>query len=118
VELSEETSKIRAEIRARQAEDGRKAMAEYHANAAALRARTDKLKALRLAREAREAAEARAKPASVAKARSGAKVSAPKVSASSASAAKVDTLSTPAGARRRPAARKSKASTKSAVENL
>jgi hypothetical protein len=71
VALSEETSKIRAEIRARQAEEGRKAMAEYHANAAAVRARTDKLRALRLAREA---AEARAKPASVEKARAGAKV--------------------------------------------
>jgi hypothetical protein len=57
-------------MRARQAEDGRKAMAEYHANAVAVRARMEKLKALRLAQEA---AEARNKPASVAKARTGTK---------------------------------------------
>lgn len=68
-------------MRARQAEDGRKAMAEYHANAVAVRARTEKLRALRLAQEAAEArnkpaAEARNKPASVAKARTGTKTGA------------------------------------------
>jgi hypothetical protein len=45
---------MRAEIRARQAEDGKKAMAEYEASAAATRAKTEKLKALRLAKEAAE----------------------------------------------------------------
>jgi hypothetical protein len=74
--LSDQTSKIRAEMRARQAEDGRKAMAEYHANAVAVRARMEKLRALRLAQEAAEAAEARNKPASVAKARTGTKAGA------------------------------------------
>jgi hypothetical protein len=43
---------MRAEIRARQAEDGKKAMAEYEASAAATRAKTEKLRALRLAKEA------------------------------------------------------------------
>jgi hypothetical protein len=54
--LTEEANKQRAEIRARQAEDGKKAMAEYEANAAATRAKTEKLRALRLARDAAEAA--------------------------------------------------------------
>jgi hypothetical protein len=54
--LTEEANKLRAEIRARQAEDGKKAMAEYEANAAATRAKTEKLRALRLARDAAEAA--------------------------------------------------------------
>ena len=53
--MAEDPSKVRAEIRARQAEDGRKAMAEYEANAAAMRVKTEKLRALRLAREAEEA---------------------------------------------------------------
>jgi len=84
--LSDQTSRVRAEIRARQAEDGRKAMAEYHADAVAVRAKTERLRALRLAREA----EARAKPASVEKARAGAKVTktrarAPKIPKPSAS---------------------------------
>jgi hypothetical protein len=56
--LTEDPKKLRAEIRARQAEDGKKAMAEYEANAAALRARTQKLREARLAREAAEPAEA------------------------------------------------------------
>jgi hypothetical protein len=47
---------MRAEIRARQAEDGKKAMAEYEASAAATRAKTEKLRALRLAKEAAELA--------------------------------------------------------------
>jgi hypothetical protein len=56
--LTEDPKKVRAEIRARQAEDGKKAMAEYEANAAAVRARTQKLREARLAREAAEPAEA------------------------------------------------------------
>jgi len=43
-------------LRARQAEEGRKAMAEYQANAAAVRLRTERLRALRLEREAAEQA--------------------------------------------------------------
>jgi len=39
-------------------EDGKKAMSEYEAEGAAIRARTAKLKALRLARDAAEAAAA------------------------------------------------------------
>jgi hypothetical protein len=63
---------MRAEIRARQAEDGRKAMAEYEASAAATRAKTEKLRALRLAREAAEAAAPKppAKPKAKAKSKS------------------------------------------------
>jgi DNA-binding protein H-NS len=52
----EAANKVRAEIRARQAEDGKKAMAEYEASAAATRAKTEKLRALRLARDAADAA--------------------------------------------------------------
>ena len=37
------------------AEDGRKAMAEYEAEQAAVRAKTERLRALRLAREAEQA---------------------------------------------------------------
>jgi membrane protein involved in colicin uptake len=54
--LADEPNKQRAEIRARQAEDGKKAMAEYEASAAATRVKTEKLRALRLAKEAAEAA--------------------------------------------------------------
>ena len=54
--MADDPSKMRAEIRARQAEDGKKAMAEYEASAAATRAKTEKLRALRLAKEAAEAA--------------------------------------------------------------
>ena len=54
--MADEPNKMRAEIRARQAEDGKKAMAEYEASAAATRAKTEKLRALRLARDAAEAA--------------------------------------------------------------
>jgi hypothetical protein len=46
-----------------QAEDAKKAMAEYHAQAAAIDANTARLRALRLAKEAEEAAAAPAKPA-------------------------------------------------------
>jgi hypothetical protein len=38
------------------AEDGRKAMSEYEAESAAIRAKTERLRALRLARDAAEAA--------------------------------------------------------------
>jgi hypothetical protein len=58
--LADEPNKARAEIRARQAEDGKKAMAEYEASAAATRVKTEKLRALRLAKEAAE--EAAPKP--------------------------------------------------------
>ena len=54
--MADEPNKARAEIRARQAEDGKKAMAEYEASAAATRVKTEKLRALRLAKEAAEAA--------------------------------------------------------------
>jgi hypothetical protein len=48
-----ESGKARAEQKkVQQAEDGRKAMLDYEAEAAALRAKTEKLRALRLAREA------------------------------------------------------------------
>lgn len=47
------SGKARAEHKKlQQAEDGRKAMLDYEAEAAALRAKTEKLRALRLAREA------------------------------------------------------------------
>ena len=44
------------------AEDAKKAMAEYHAQQAAVDANTARLRALRLAKEAAEAATAPAKP--------------------------------------------------------
>jgi hypothetical protein len=43
--------------KAQRAEDGRKAMAEYEAAAEALRVKTERLRALRLARDAAEAAD-------------------------------------------------------------
>ena len=69
--MADEPNKMRAEIRARQAEDGKKAMAEYEASAAATRAKTEKLRALRLAREAAELAAP--KPPAKPKAKVGAK---------------------------------------------
>ena len=54
--MADEPNKVRAEIRARQAEDGKKAMAEYEASASATRAKTEKLRALRLAKEAADLA--------------------------------------------------------------
>jgi hypothetical protein len=71
--LADEPNKMRAEIRARQAEDGKKAMAEYEASAAATRAKTEKLKALRLAKEAAEAAAPKPPAKTKAKAKPGAK---------------------------------------------
>jgi hypothetical protein len=46
------SDKARSDRKMQQAEDGRKAMLDYEAEAAALRAKTEKLRALRLAREA------------------------------------------------------------------
>ena len=74
--MADDPNKVRAEIRARQAEDGKKAMAEYEANAAATRAKTEKLRALRLAKEAADLAAP--KPAPKAKAKSAAKPKATK----------------------------------------
>lgn len=51
--LADQSKKEEAQAQfAKKAEDGRKAMAEYEAAAAATRAKTERLKALRLAREA------------------------------------------------------------------
>ncbi len=48
--------------KARQAEDGKRAMLDYEMAAAATRAKTAKLRALRLARDAEEASKAEAAP--------------------------------------------------------
>jgi hypothetical protein len=79
IPLADEPNKMRAEIRARQAEDGKKAMAEYEASAAATRAKTEKLRALRLAKEASEAAAPKpaAKTKTKTKAKPGAKTKKP-----------------------------------------
>ena len=53
---------VRAEKKARQAEDASKAMAEYRAEQAAVDANTLRLRALRLAREAELAANPPAPP--------------------------------------------------------
>ena len=53
-DLAKAKAKTQA-MRALQAEDGRKAMAEYEANAAAVREKTERLRALRLARDAAQA---------------------------------------------------------------
>ena len=74
--MADEPNKMRAEIRARQAEDGKKAMAEYEASAAATRVKTEKLRALRMAKEAAEAAAP--KPPAKTKAKAGAKSKAKK----------------------------------------
>lgn len=71
--MADEPNKMRAEIRARQAEDGKKAMAEYEASAAATRAKTEKLRALRMAREAAELAAPKPPAKTKAKAKAGAK---------------------------------------------
>jgi hypothetical protein len=55
-------------LRAQQAEDGKRAMAEYLANATAVRAKTERLRALRMAQEeAQEEAAAKAPPPKPAK---------------------------------------------------
>ena len=76
--MADEPNKMRAEIRARQAEDGKKAMAEYEASAAATRAKTEKLKALRLAKEAADEAAPKPPAKTKAKAKPGAKAGAKK----------------------------------------
>jgi hypothetical protein len=67
-------------MRAQQAEDGRKAMAEYEARVQATREKTERLRALRLAKEAADAKaapitppKAKGKTASKAKARTAGK---------------------------------------------
>ena len=53
--MADEVNSAKASAEARkvqQAEDGKKAMLDYEAQAAALRAKTEKLRALRLARDA------------------------------------------------------------------
>jgi hypothetical protein len=66
---TEEMNKARSAtqlIRAQQAEDGRRAMAEYEAKAAFVRTNTERLRALRLAQEATRPPEpvaVKAKPA-------------------------------------------------------
>jgi hypothetical protein len=65
IALADDTNKTAAnkEFRKqRQAEDGRRAMLEYENTAAANRAKTARLKALRLARDAEEAAAAEVAP--------------------------------------------------------
>jgi hypothetical protein len=57
--------------KAQKAEEGRKAMAEYEAAAIATRAKTERLRALRLAREAEVARNTPAKPAKKKTAKSG-----------------------------------------------
>jgi hypothetical protein len=79
--LADEPNKVRAEIRARQAEDGKKAMAEYEASAAATRVKTEKLRALRLAKEAADLAAP--KPPAKTKAKSGTKTAAKSAAAKS-----------------------------------
>jgi hypothetical protein len=59
--------------KAQKAEEGRKAMAEYEAAAIATRAKTERLRAMRLAREAELAKTAPAKPAGKKKAGKAAK---------------------------------------------
>jgi len=59
------------------AEDGRRAMAEYEAAAIAVRAKTERLRALRLARDAEVAKKAPAKPAARKKAAKGSAKTAP-----------------------------------------
>jgi Mg-chelatase subunit ChlI len=71
---SSKDAEQRAEIAARKAQkasDGEKAMAQYEADARAVRANTERLRALRLAKEAADAAAAAsAKPAKSSKAAS------------------------------------------------
>lgn len=63
--MSDHTKNPRSEAQLKKlqrAEDGRKAMAEYEAEQAAIRAKTERLRALRLAREA-EVAKSESRPA-------------------------------------------------------
>jgi hypothetical protein len=66
--------------KAQREQDGKKAMAEYEATGIAMRAKTEKLRALRLARDAELAAAAAANPAAAKPARKP-KLKAPTISA-------------------------------------
>jgi hypothetical protein len=64
------------------AEDGKKAMSEYEAEAAAIRAKTERLRALRLARDAALAADPASAGAKPVRAKAGSKPSGAKKSSS------------------------------------
>lgn len=74
-------------LKAKREADGKKAMAEYEANAEAVRAKTEKLRALRLARDAAMAPAATAAKAAKAKS-SGSKSSGTKSSGTRSAKAK------------------------------
>jgi hypothetical protein len=66
VVLADQSKTNKAEVqfkKLQRAEDGKKAMSEYEAEGVALRERTAKLKAMRLARDASAATQAAAAPA-------------------------------------------------------
>ena len=70
--MAEDRKSSTEQRKLRQAEDGKKAMQEYEAEAAATRAKTERLRALRLARDAgapRAGAPPQKKPAKPAKAK-------------------------------------------------
>jgi hypothetical protein len=73
--MADQAKKADAQIKKlERAEDGKKAMSEYEAEIAATYAKTERLRALRLAREAEQQAAAKAAPAKAgAKAKPGAK---------------------------------------------
>jgi hypothetical protein len=50
--VADQTNKNQAQLKNARAEDGKKAMADYESQAAALRAKTERLRALRLSQEA------------------------------------------------------------------
>lgn len=64
--MADDAQKLRdkAEEKFKKAEAGKRAMAEYEAEGIARRAKTEKLRKLRLAKEASEKAEEQPKPAS------------------------------------------------------
>lgn len=72
--MADQAKKADAQIKKlERAEDGKKAMSEYEAEIAATYAKTERLRALRLAREAEQQAAAKAAPAKTAPAKAGAK---------------------------------------------
>ena len=78
--MADDVSKAKAEAqfrKAQQAKDGKAAMAEYEANAAAVRANTERLRALRMAREAADADAAKSAPPAPAKSKSAKKAKSP-----------------------------------------
>lgn len=78
--MADDLSKQKAEAqfrKAQQAKDGKAAMAEYEANAAAVRANTERLRALRLARQAADDAAAKSAPPPAPKSKSAKKAKAP-----------------------------------------